>query len=435
MRITEKIVADGEFWLPSDPQRKIPGKLTISDGGEIELEITNVFGDWRDQFNDTIDISRILGATEKGRVTLDNCFYLSKKLSLVPGGSASKARIHVNKAILGVAYETDETATFNTFSFSVEGLEDWLCIRPITVDVKDFPTKAFIKYSRPKDIFFCLFDRMKIQLTFGATLPGFSVIDKAEIKHNAYIKLVSKEERPVSDFIAMATKINSFFSFAIDKIICIKDVRATSKNVLIKTGEKGKKTPLYMEIFYQSPIFSPKKPTTHSQEMLFVFPDIKKDIKNTISKWIEIYDTTHPALNLCIHKANTYKYLEDKFLTLSQGLEIYHQKTYKKKSHLDARFHELLTSFSNLYGVKKQTRKIATDIAGIRNYLTHYSNKHKDKAKDPETLYFLYTKMQSIFQLHFLRCIGFNDEEIEKIAQKNYQLKRKLKEITHSEYP
>ena len=45
MRIREEFKKLGDFWLPSAPDRKIPGTLSISDGGNIELEVAGLFND------------------------------------------------------------------------------------------------------------------------------------------------------------------------------------------------------------------------------------------------------------------------------------------------------------------------------------------------------------------------------------------------------
>ena len=39
MRIKEEFKRSGDFWLPSEPDRKVHGTLSISDGGTIELEL------------------------------------------------------------------------------------------------------------------------------------------------------------------------------------------------------------------------------------------------------------------------------------------------------------------------------------------------------------------------------------------------------------
>ena len=39
MRIEKEYIKSGYFWLPEQPDNKIPGILTILDGGDIELDV------------------------------------------------------------------------------------------------------------------------------------------------------------------------------------------------------------------------------------------------------------------------------------------------------------------------------------------------------------------------------------------------------------
>ena len=43
MRIKEEIQRDGQFWIPSFPENRVNGTLSISDGGDITLELTQSF--------------------------------------------------------------------------------------------------------------------------------------------------------------------------------------------------------------------------------------------------------------------------------------------------------------------------------------------------------------------------------------------------------
>ena len=43
MRIKKEFKKSGYFWLPSAPNKKFPGTLSISDGGIIDLEIIELF--------------------------------------------------------------------------------------------------------------------------------------------------------------------------------------------------------------------------------------------------------------------------------------------------------------------------------------------------------------------------------------------------------
>ena len=56
MRIKENFKKSGCFWIPSLPEERVPGALSISDGGNIELEIiTGQLKDRNGTFNIIVD--------------------------------------------------------------------------------------------------------------------------------------------------------------------------------------------------------------------------------------------------------------------------------------------------------------------------------------------------------------------------------------------
>ena len=88
MRIKEEFKKSGNFWRPSEPDEKLPGTLSISDGGSIELEVDGIFSAHND------DLKRIVGQIEKDElVTLDTCYH--KRISANLG--TPKSLVHVNR--------------------------------------------------------------------------------------------------------------------------------------------------------------------------------------------------------------------------------------------------------------------------------------------------------------------------------------------------
>ena len=178
MRIKEEIKRLGHFWLPSAPERQIPGTLSISDGGNIELEVAGDFHDNPDEVfstlfdNDSEDLKRIVGLVEKdGWVTLDDCYYKGP-FNFV--GSPSKSFIHVGRVFTGVTYNESEIPLFNALTFSVEGIDEWVRISGINVDYQDadpIPT-ATISYQPPEDISINLDNDMQLLITFHLDTSG-----------------------------------------------------------------------------------------------------------------------------------------------------------------------------------------------------------------------------------------------------------------------
>ena len=288
MRVKEEFKKTGYFWLPSLPDNKIPGTLFISDGGEIELEVVGLFDESPEGIKNVLsgnknELERIIGHIEKyGLVTLDDCIYKNRNISF---GGISKSRIHVGRALLGVAYEDKETVQFNTFKFSVEGIDEWVGISGIKVEHDLKAKSARIEYSPPEKILLNLDNGMKLFITYSWTLPGFPNYKEAKVTQKTFFKLVSEQERPIDDFIGVAYKITTLLCFAIDKTVCIEQVSATSDSISIDT-DKGESRPIPISIFYASLPFSEVAPKIELHNILFTYGKIQENVEKIIN-WID----------------------------------------------------------------------------------------------------------------------------------------------------
>ncbi|MDX1370149.1 HEPN domain-containing protein [Pseudomonas sp.] len=462
MRIEEEYKKTGYFWLPDKEDQKIPGVLTISDGGKIELEIVGLFDDSIEALNGNDELSRIIGHVEKdGLVTLDDCFYTQKNFSF---GGISKSKVFVHRVLSGAAWEKDEEVTFNTFSFSVDCLDEWVGISGIDVD-NDWGSKtATISYNPPDNIILDLENGMRLEICFAYTLPGFPNLKEAKITQRAYFKLASESLRNLSDFTALAFKITNLMCFAMDATVAMKNLSATTSEILHDGGD-DKKYPVPISIYYQSIPYTEKVPSRDWHNMLFTFGAIKSNAQQIFNNWINAYEFLSPALSLYFStKTGAQKYLDGKFLALVQGLETYHRRTssetlmkpdefeslvetiikgcpekhvawlegrlmHGNEINLGKRIKKIIEPFKEHLGLSKDRSKLLRRIVDTRNYLTHYSENLKEKSAKGRELWILCQKMEVIFNLNFLKVVGFTDEEINSVVDNCYPLKRKIKEI------
>lgn len=462
MRIEEEYIKTGYFWLPEQQENKIPGILTIKDGGDIELEVVGLFDESIKALNSDDDLSRIIGHIEKdGLVTLDNCFYTKKNISF---GGISKSKVCVNRVLSGVAYDKDEEVTFNSLSFSVDCMDEWVGISGINVQNDWDNRTATISYKPPENIEYSLYNGMQLEICFAYTLPGFPNTTEAKITQKAYFKLSTEALKPLSDFTEIAYKLTNLMCFAIDATVTLKELTATSVEIQREISE-GKSYPVPIRIFYPSIPYSEKIPHKSWHQMLFSYGAIKDNAQGVFNNWMNAYEILSPALSLYFStKIGAQKYLDGKFLALAQGLETYHRRTSDEKLMDEEQFASLVASvkkncpeekidwlegrlmhgneinlgkrlkriiepFKNHLGSSKQRSKLLRKIVDTRNYLTHYSIDLKDKSAEGRDLWLLCQKMEVIFQLHFLKVLGFSDGEIQNVIENCYPLKSKINEI------
>ncbi len=460
MRIKEEFKRSGYFWLPSAPEKKLPGTLLISDGGNIELEVIGVFDENINGPNSNDDLKRIVGQIDKDgfyeRVTLDNCSY--KKRNSVLGG-ISKSLIDVNRVFSGVEYEEGESVFFNTFQFSVEGIDEWVGISGFKVDYQGASFPTTITYLPPEDILFYLKNGMQLLITFSLELATtIPYTTEPKIAQKTYFKLVSAKGKELKDFTYVAHKITNFLCFAIDKTVSLEHIAATSDDIHEDNGELSS-----IKIYYPSYPYSKDEPEIHQHQMLFRYEQIQNDAEKIINNWIAAYDEIGPALYLYFStKIGAQEFQEGKFLALAQGLETYHRRTSDEKQMDEVQFKELVKNlllkcpeehkdflkkvlqfsnelslknriegivepFKDFFGTKKERKKIIRSIVVTRNYLTHYNQSLKAQAASGKDLSILCLKIEALFQMHFLQILEFTPEEIKSVVNDCHLLQWKLK--------
>lgn len=469
MRLKEEIKHSGYFWLPSLPEKKLPGTLTISDGGKIELEVVGLFDETVQGLNGEIDekdesekismqgiFERIVGQIEKyGLVTLDGCFY--KHWHPFSSG-ISKSLLHVSKALLDIAYDDREPLIFNGLQFSMEGIDEWVGISGINVDRQIEKRTAVITYSPLDEISLNLNNGMKLLITFSWTLPGLPHVTEAKITQKACFKLVSQQEHPLDDFISIAHRLTTFLCFAVDKTVCIDQMAAT-----LNTGESESASPI--PLYYESRPYTKEVPKIDWSHMLFRYPTIKTKAEQILNNWLKTYDKIEPALNLYFGvTAGGLRYLDAKVLALAQGLETYHRRTsdetrldnrdfeklretlktqcpeehkdwlserlkYGNELSLRQRIQRIIEPFKEFIGDEDQRAKLIGSLVDTRNYLTHYDESLKTRAASGQELLSLYHKIEAIFQLCILQEMGFTQTDIESVFDKSYRLRNKLGKV------
>ena len=170
------------------------------------------------------------------------------------------------------------------------------------------------------------------------------------------------------------------------------------------------------------------EPKINLYNMLFGFKEIQNDVERIINNWIKSYERYDSAFRLYfLAKVGTQTYLEEKFLTLIQGLEVYHRKMFNEnRMHLRNRIEEIIEPFEDIIGTDEERKKLIINIMDTRNYLTHYNPSKELKAVKGVNLWPLCMKMELLFELHFLQLIGFSREKIDSIVDNCPGLKRKL---------
>jgi len=346
VKLFEPIEAPGFFWLPEDPNIKLPGVLRISQEGEVEIHLTCLL----DSQNYLIEGSnfgpkifsddgnkvhkRILGIikTEKSSqyVTLENCFYKHWSTPLFDGIATSI--IHAKFAFVGVHYDTKEEIKFSEIRFCVEGLDEWIGETSTNVDtsygeINDL-TDVRIEFSPPKKKSYSTsWNGMEVGFNFSYTIPsGFDVVE-TKITQKANVSLKSPNLSPFEEYRILLSRLQNLLCFAIDHTVSLTSVTGLSSEITQELDD-GKKLRYPIQIYYKSIPTSESNVEFHRHNMLLPFPVISDQFDSILMQWLNGYDGIKHALDRYFSVMfGASKYLEIRFLLLIQGIEILHRQS------------------------------------------------------------------------------------------------------------
>lgn len=409
MKINNEIQVQGEFWLPNDIERKIPGKLLIEDGGRISLHLDNLIQDP----DDTDIIDTIWGVTNNQvPVTLFRSFAKHTLASQLLASIALLQKqnypndLHVQRIIIGNNYHDIQEINIKEGNFYLD-------------------YKPFYKTD-------LLFDKIEIIPRCLFTAQVISEKIKCTVTCSDYLSL----ER----FLDIWRIITYFFCFISYEIINTNCIDCTdSENNDIK-------------LFHQSVVFSPSNQIPNSRFIEFNELENQHDV---LKRWVELYNKHTPALNIFLAVLiNPPKFTESKFLLLTQALESFHRTSdheqivmskselkklrkflrneldksefavYKNRvnvclAHCDEvsfreRINKLFSEIIDAFPEHENIGELVSNIVEYRNNLTHVIHDENNQViPDKDILYALSQKIEGSICLLLINKL-FNKDEAKK---------------------
>ena len=386
---------------------------------------------------------------EYGFVILDGCQISSGGFNINLGQIQTSQTILVNRVFTGFPQPQNDIPLFNTFKFSIEGIDEWLWIHGINEKYNHEERAITISCKQPESIPFNLTNGLGLEITFDIGNTTSRGPWERGVSQKAYFKLVSDNAQELDEFFSVARKIVGLLCFTINETVHLDSMSATSHEIIKNHGDPAPITIYAPSVFY----YSKDQPKIDRNRMLFGFSDIRDNAEGMINKWIESYEDYKNAFDLYfLAQLKPQLSLEVKFLTLAQGLEAYHRKScgdkymendefktirrrvikefpkkdrnwfgarlnYANELTLRDRIRRMVEAFNNFFGEEEKSLLINL-IVDTRNYLTHPDSDLESEAAKGADLHVLCLKMELLFELHFLKLTGFAPEKIQSIADK-----------------
>ncbi len=469
MRLHEPLEQPGFFWLPDQDDEKVAGSLRVEQSGRVTLDLFGALTtDTSDPLRTSLNPShwtsfrhadpyaRIHGLIEGEAVTVDNCIPITSNRRL--SGGVSQSTLAARRAYIGAWYDSDEPTTFSRIAVTIEGLHEWLLLSGLKSETEhnnDRITTITHTLQPPPELTASL--ETGAELAFGLSWSDSGVgPDSTEAKFTQMAYMSVRHSNPIQLDNQLATifKFQRLLSLAVDRPVELISIRGFSPELTLHDREAP------VQIYISGSDSLARTQDLHWFRMLFTYPDIAERFQELITTWFERYDTVGPAINLYDGLVSGgYRYIEGRFLATVQTAEAFHRRALPqrpqmtdrdfqkirasipqsvpsafrsrainlvalaKEQSLRQRLEDMMVPFQDLYG--ENSERLVKDVVDTRNSLAHTAVAKDGLVNEPKSLFRLQQRLEALIQLHLLKLLGFDDEEIKRIADKQV-LKHKL---------
>lgn len=452
--MSEAFEYKGLWWLPANPEQKIPGQLTLTSNNEATLELEGRFPSNRKVMTQGFRLALLLGQSRSERITLRNCYQSMPRTRFVAGSDVSYvSQISASDVLIGTHFDTEEAIRFRKLSVPYTNLDEWVITKNYykIEDRNERAAEFVIQYKRPQAT------KIRVDnhdISIGIELLRDASLIQVNVAQKAWMDISFEQEMPLDECFDFSYRIQDFLCLAMG-------VPVYPLEVIGRTGTKEK-----VQICRYIDRWAIEAKTVHRHNMLFTLTEVQEQLESYLCNWVEKAELLKPVYDLFFGTLyNPYLYVQSRFLNLIQAIEAYHRRRYVGKyqpdedyrkglyqklvaaisSEVDNDFRQSLKDgklyYANEYSLRKRLLElisILTSDIGIwflayknlkddfvkkvcdtRNYLTHYDPELPPKAVlRSSELHKLSQQLQIILQLCFLREMGFDSEAIERLLRK-----------------
>lgn len=456
----------GYFWLPSTPDRKIPGVVRFAESDTLlELLGTLVAIDIRQlaAVGPPFKPEIILGQTQNGkRLTLYECTQLSTNTT-IPHGTGSST-LSAGCLLVGKHCASENEMHFHSLSVSYLNLEEWIGHRPFAPQEEERndsgETRAFVsKYVVPdKPTYSVASLKSDVSIDSQMFFGGMMSFHKESREHVALLTVKPADKQSIRWFLERIVDFQNLLA------LFIGEPTFPKRTILFgdEVSGPGFQYREDIQLFFH-PKYGKVGERLNPAKMLILFPHVAGQFGTILDSWFlkaELLESVWDLFFGVIY--NNYLFLQFRFLGLIQALETYCRRVQGGKYLSDADYEKIAAAlkaalppttpqdlrnslvqgkikYGNEYSLRKRLRellcsledetaalitdslgKFVEDVTSTRNYLTHYTSELSTHAFKGGDLYSAYLRLRALMTIVLFKELGLEEKDIRAMLAKSH---------------
>ncbi|MBL7223293.1 MAG: hypothetical protein ISS72_05550 [Candidatus Brocadiae bacterium] len=454
-----EIDAEGRFWLPSQPESEVRGRLNFTPGQRIVLELSEQLEGCRQTGRKLpIVLGMLIGGTP---LTLLDSFITGAHCGA--GGSGS-CEVTVNHALIGEASELAGQQAFGSCRFGLTCLENWAGLSPIKTTTSGKKRRTYHAVFRFPEAPEIAIDELGLEVRLESEFWQQDVsLDHVQWDHRCFVKLSSARPRTLHDLDLLAFDCQNLLSLLVGQPVAMKELCLDP----VACDEPRDSVDRELHSLFVQRVKNPRE-NVYLPEMLLPRPGLGAAFPALLRRWLLRGKRLRTARNIYFNTvyANDLP-PEFRFLSLMRVVETYHRcagrGTYLPKAQYEVLREKMETGlpqeitgdlrqsflsrikYANEYSLRKRLdllvrqlpadlKKRLTNMAGnfvnrlvdTRNYFTHYDHELEDKAYRGIDLHWAAERLRIFLGVVFLLDAGVDPDILLEAIENCWDVKAVL---------
>ncbi len=462
--LSDKFSRRGLWWLPANPDHKIPGQISFDPRGELELELD---GSLREKLPTAtyhhFHATLVYGVTIDGKSCTLQDVHESSFQMRTPDMATSKC--FFNQLIIGQSRVDPSATKYESALLEFSDFRGWMHRDPFTHETPSSDAaKQSVSYTMPQDINITV-PALAADVSFAPSFITNMEYQQRTLTHYESVRIKPTEPREGEWYTEVVFKMRVLLSLLVGSPVVVKAFKlCTNAQQFPKNGEKWIREYVDLCVKQQGKL---KDKDLLPYEIPFTYPLIAASMPAILNAWYAKSDQLSTLYGLFFGTTvNRSMPTEFHLLALIQALESYHRSLGTDQYVPDTDYENIrskLTSaipdttpsdlrdalkarikYGNEYSLRKRldltlakipdtlrddfvqgNKRFVSQVVATRNYLTHRDETQKDVVLDFRGMFNAAVSLQLLVQYILLTELGIDHETVATVMREHWTYKNR----------